>query len=59
MKEFQKKSQAQLVATKVDKAKVGLTALGVTNGDGDTQIIEAIKRLDPGTKSLLGVDTWK
>jgi hypothetical protein len=59
MKEFQKKSQAQLVATKVDKGKVGLTAVGVINGDGDTQIIEAIKRLDAGTLSLLGVDTWK
>jgi hypothetical protein len=64
MKEFQKKSQAKLVATVLDKAKVGLVAVGVkdgsgADGSGGKDVLEALKRLDAGTLSLVGVDAWK
>ena len=61
MKEFQKKSQANLVEVKLDKAKVGLVALGLQEGgpDADKAILPALQALDPGTLALLGVDAWK
>lgn len=59
MKEFQKKSQAKLVGTPLEKAKVGLLAVGVRDGSGDKDVLDALRKLDAGTLSLVGVDAWK
>lgn len=57
VREFQKKSQAHLVEAKLDKGKVGLVAAGILGGEGE--ILPALKALDAGTLSLLGVDAWQ
>jgi hypothetical protein len=57
VREFQKKSQARLVVAKLDKGKVGLVAAGILGGEGE--ILPALKALDAGTLSLLGVDAWQ
>ncbi|MDB5048363.1 MAG: hypothetical protein JWO30_1434 [Fibrobacteres bacterium] len=61
MKEFRKKSQANLVEVKLEKAKVGLVAAGVKDGasDAEKQVLPALKSLDAGTLAMLGVDAWK
>lgn len=68
MREFRKKSQARLVEVKLEKGKVGLLAAGIlpsaAGADGakvpdEREILSALKALDVGTLSLLGVDGWK
>ncbi len=61
MREFRKKSQANLVDVKLEKGKVGLVAAGLKDGGGDAEreILPALHALDAGTLALLGVDAWK
>jgi hypothetical protein len=69
VKEFQKKSRANLVEVKLDKAKVGLVAAGLREGGTgaggsgaaglDQAVLSGLKALDAGTLALLGVDAWK
>jgi hypothetical protein len=61
MREFRKKSQANLVEVKLEKAKVGLVAAGVMEGSADAakKILPSLQTLDANTLAMLGVDAWK
>jgi hypothetical protein len=59
MQEFQKKSQANLVGVRLEKAKVGLVALGTLAGADEKEMAKALRGLGQGEMLLLGVDAWK
>lgn len=71
MREFRKKSQANLVEAKLDQGKVGLLAAGIlsnavetaaaagSNAPEERELLSALKALDAGTLALLGLDGWK
>jgi len=70
MREFRKKSRANLVSTELKNAQVGLLAVGMRAAAplagagaeaarGEKDILAALKALDAGTLALLGVDAWQ
>lgn len=70
MREFRRKSRANLVISELANPKVGLLAVGVLEtpartgaggniGPGGRELLAALKALNAGTLALLGVDAWQ
>lgn len=57
VREFRKRSRADLVDVKPGKPKVGLVAAGIR--ESGPEVLAGLKSLDPATLAFLGVDGWK
>ena len=58
MKRFTERTRLPLTVRDLPNARVGLPAVAVRNEKTRNTVVQAIQKLDPETRLLMGVDTW-
>ena len=58
VKRLTERTRLPLVVRELPNARVGLPSLAVRNDKVRDDIVQAVQKLDAGTRALLGVETW-
>jgi hypothetical protein len=58
VKRFTERTRLPLTVRELPGARVGLPAVAVRNEKTRSLVLRAIQKLDPETRSLIGIDTW-
>jgi len=58
LKRFTERTRLPLTVRELPNARVGLPAVAIRNDKARRAIVQAVQKLDPETRSLIGIDTW-
>jgi hypothetical protein len=58
VKRFTERTRLPLAVRELPHARVGLPAVAVRNEKSRSSVVQAVQKLDPETRSLIGIDTW-